>query len=278
MSTPAPSPAPGRLDFAGLAADLYRDGIVGLPGASRRTGPTCCARTSRRRSPRPAATRRARSAAVRSATTSRSIPSASAGSSTWSATRRSPALCAEVLGPDYLIIELGFDVPLAGAQDQPWHRDFRTPPETGQHRPADLAGLQHHHGRRHPGPGAVRDRPGHPVRRRRGVRARHVPAGRRPTPATRRWASRRYPERGDVAARTGLTIHRGTQNHSDRSPGGADPRRGDRRHRPERDRGPRPGASPASTTTPCRRRSDRTCTARWSTSSTRSCRSTTSRA
>jgi hypothetical protein len=30
-------------------------------------------------------------------------------------------------------------------------------------------------------------------------------------------ASRRYPKRGDVAARTGLTIHRGTQNHSDRS-------------------------------------------------------------
>ena len=30
-------------------------------------------------------------------------------------------------------------------------------------------------------------------------------------------ASRRYPKRGDVAARTGLTVHRGTQNHSDRS-------------------------------------------------------------
>ena len=41
-------------------------------------------------------------------------------------------LCAEVLGSDYLIIELGFDVPLAGAQDQPWHRDFRTPPETAR--------------------------------------------------------------------------------------------------------------------------------------------------
>jgi hypothetical protein len=30
-------------------------------------------------------------------------------------------------------------------------------------------------------------------------------------------ASRRYPRRGDVSARTGLTIHRGTTNHSDRS-------------------------------------------------------------
>jgi hypothetical protein len=30
-------------------------------------------------------------------------------------------------------------------------------------------------------------------------------------------ASRRYPRRGDVSARTGLTIHRGTTNHSDKS-------------------------------------------------------------
>ena len=30
-------------------------------------------------------------------------------------------------------------------------------------------------------------------------------------------ASRRYPRRGDVSARTGLTVHRGTENHSDRS-------------------------------------------------------------
>ena len=32
-------------------------------------------------------------------------------------------LCAEVLGPDYLFIELGFDVPFPGATTQPWHRD-----------------------------------------------------------------------------------------------------------------------------------------------------------
>src|SRR3712207_5897091 len=40
---------------------------------------------------------------------------------------RLTALCAQVLGPDYEVVELGFDVPLAGARDQPWHRDFRTP-------------------------------------------------------------------------------------------------------------------------------------------------------
>ena len=30
-------------------------------------------------------------------------------------------------------------------------------------------------------------------------------------------ASRRHPRRGDVSARTGLTVHRGTANHSERS-------------------------------------------------------------
>jgi len=30
-----------------------------------------------------------------------------------------------VLGPDYQIVELGFDIPFAGAKHQPWHRDFR---------------------------------------------------------------------------------------------------------------------------------------------------------
>ena len=32
MSTPSTISGPRALDFAGLAADLYRDGIVGLPG------------------------------------------------------------------------------------------------------------------------------------------------------------------------------------------------------------------------------------------------------
>src|ERR1700712_13410 len=34
------------------------------------------------------------------------------------------AVCEAVLGDDYQIVEVGFDVPLPGAVDQPWHRDF----------------------------------------------------------------------------------------------------------------------------------------------------------
>src|SRR5215213_932915 len=35
-----------------------------------------------------------------------------------------------VLGPDYQIVEVGFDTPFQGAKNQPWHRDFPPPRET----------------------------------------------------------------------------------------------------------------------------------------------------
>ncbi len=40
------------------------------------------------------------------------------------------AVCETVLGPDYRIVEVGFDVPGPGALNQPWHRDFPAPEET----------------------------------------------------------------------------------------------------------------------------------------------------
>jgi ectoine hydroxylase-related dioxygenase (phytanoyl-CoA dioxygenase family) len=39
-------------------------------------------------------------------------------------------MCEAVLGPDYEIVEIGFDTPFQGAKNQPWHRDFPSPPET----------------------------------------------------------------------------------------------------------------------------------------------------
>ena len=35
-----------------------------------------------------------------------------------------------VCGPKYEIVEIGFDTPFQGAKNQPWHRDFPSPPET----------------------------------------------------------------------------------------------------------------------------------------------------
>jgi hypothetical protein len=50
------------------------------------------------------------------------------------------AMCESVLGPDYKFVEVGFDVPFQGAQNQPWHRDFRSPVETWRdHRITSLA-------------------------------------------------------------------------------------------------------------------------------------------
>ena len=49
-------------------------------------------------------------------------------------------MCKAVLGPDYRIVEIGFDTPFQGAMNQPWHRDFPSPPETwGDRRMTSLA-------------------------------------------------------------------------------------------------------------------------------------------
>jgi ectoine hydroxylase-related dioxygenase (phytanoyl-CoA dioxygenase family) len=42
------------------------------------------------------------------------------------------ALFEKMLGKDYAIVELGFDFPEPGATDQPWHRDFESPPEVAR--------------------------------------------------------------------------------------------------------------------------------------------------
>ena len=40
------------------------------------------------------------------------------------------AMSEALLGPDFEIVEIGFDVPFEGAKFQPWHRDFPSPKET----------------------------------------------------------------------------------------------------------------------------------------------------
>jgi hypothetical protein len=44
------------------------------------------------------------------------------------------AICRDVLGPDYKIVEIGVDTPFEGAMKQPWNRDFHSPPETWRDR------------------------------------------------------------------------------------------------------------------------------------------------
>ncbi len=123
------------------------------------------------------------------------------------------AMSRAVLGNDYRIVEIGFDVPFQGAKTQPWHRDFASPEETyvghtitslafnlsgvdvtEEMGPFEIAiGTQWDDGRdwKHEmfPPKEIWDRFAE-----RGVR--------------------KYPQMGDVSCRTALTIHRGTAHGS----------------------------------------------------------------
>ena len=243
MSTPSTMSGPRAFDFDRLASDLYRDGIIGLPGCF----PPDWADVLREDFEAAFADARSHPKGTISRGPQRFYfavhPERIRGFVDLVSHPAITGLCAEVLGPDYLMVELGFDVPLAGAQDQPWHRDFRTPPDTATTgrltslafnittvdvtpdlAPFEIApgthlddGATFEHGM-FPPPGGL-----FPLRG----------AGEPPlSPPGRRGG----PDRTDDPSRHPEPLRPVT--------GSADPRRGDRRHRPGRDRGPRPGADP----------------------------------
>jgi hypothetical protein len=123
------------------------------------------------------------------------------------------AICEAVLGPRYEIVEIGFDVPMQGAQYQPWHRDFPSPRVTYEEQrmtslafnvtgvdvtqdmgPLEIAvGTQWDDGRE--------------------WKHEMFP----PEPLWPRYAERgvrKYPQAGDVSCRSALTVHRGTEHPS----------------------------------------------------------------
>lgn len=126
------------------------------------------------------------------------------------------SVCTAALGPDYRIVELGFDVPLEGAVNQPWHRDFPLPEETrAERRLTSLAfNVTAVDTERDMGPFEIApgtqwdDSPefGHGMFPPRSHHARYEER-----------AVRKFPQRGDISARTALTIHRGTKNNSSKS-------------------------------------------------------------
>jgi len=124
------------------------------------------------------------------------------------------SVCEAVLGPDYEIVEVGFDIPFAGAMNQPWHRDFPAPPETlEQHRYTSLAfnltavDTAEDMGPFEIAPGTQFDAPDD------GWQHEMFPPKERYGRYEER-AVRKYPKLGDISARSALTIHRGTTNHS----------------------------------------------------------------
>ncbi|MEV5778967.1 phytanoyl-CoA dioxygenase family protein [Streptomyces antimycoticus] len=126
------------------------------------------------------------------------------------------SLCTAVLGPDYRIVELGFDVPLEGAVNQPWHRDFPIPEETRRERRLtslafNVTGVdtEEDMGPFEIAPGTQWD---DSPEFEHGMFPPKSHYGRYEERAVRK-----YPQRGDLSCRTALTIHRGTRNESAKS-------------------------------------------------------------
>ncbi len=128
-------------------------------------------------------------------------------------------VCRAVLGPDYRVVEVGFDIPFPGAQDQPWHRDFPAPEATRIGRRLDSLAFNLTAVDTVPEMGPLEIAPGTqwddwgagdgtPDRE----AAMFPPA--RLAPRYAALAQRRMPQRGDISARSALTIHRGTANRS----------------------------------------------------------------
>ncbi|WP_375386132.1 phytanoyl-CoA dioxygenase family protein [uncultured Microbacterium sp.] len=125
-------------------------------------------------------------------------------------------VCETVLGPDYQIIELGFDVPNPGAKDQPWHRDFPMPEETrSTGRLTSLAfnvtavDTEPDMGPFEIAPTTQWDLPvdfEHEMFPDKSLYPRYTDL-----------AVRKYPQRGDISARSALTLHRGTANLSQKA-------------------------------------------------------------
>lgn len=118
-----------------------------------------------------------------------------------------------VLGEEYRIVEIGFDVPFQGAKTQPWHRDFASPPETYRdHQVTSLAfnltgvDVTEDMGPFEIAAGTQWDD---------GREWKHEMF-----PPKEIWdrfaerAVRKFPEMGDLSCRTALTIHRGTAHGS----------------------------------------------------------------
>ena len=123
------------------------------------------------------------------------------------------AVCEAVLGPDYKIVEIGFDIPFPGAQDQPWHRDFPSPPETLVGRRLNSLAFNLTTVDTRPEHGAFEIASGTQWDDIRGCKNDMFP----PKELWRRYIERavpKLPQRGDISARSALTIHRGTANRS----------------------------------------------------------------
>jgi hypothetical protein len=203
-----------RPDVPTLVATLERDGFLGLPGLR----PAAWAEQLRQDFERLFAAARAIDGGLAYRGPARWYfpvhPEHLAGFLELFTEPRLDAVARAVLGNDYQLVEVGFDVPLPGATYQPWHRDFPIPPEAlASGRFSSLAvnatcvDVRPEMGPLELVPGTQFD-DGTSF-----IEAMRVPARLAGTYDGR--AEPRRPRQGDVSIRTGQVIHRGTPNVSD---------------------------------------------------------------
>ncbi|WP_420593776.1 phytanoyl-CoA dioxygenase family protein [Deinococcus sp.] len=126
------------------------------------------------------------------------------------------AVCGAVLGPQYQIVEIGFDVPNPGAKDQPWHRDFPAEHETLINRRLDslafnltTVDVEADMGPFEIAPGTQWDDPSsfdHGMFAPKALYGRYEAR-----------AQQKMPKMGDISVRSALTMHRGTANTSSKA-------------------------------------------------------------
>lgn len=125
-------------------------------------------------------------------------------------------VCQTALGPGYQVLELGFDIPFAGAMNQPWHRDFPSPAETHEGRRLTSLAFNLTAVDTAEDMGPFEIAPG--TQWEAGLDWDHqMFPPRSEWPRLEALAQRRYPRRGDISARSALTLHRGTANRSEKS-------------------------------------------------------------
>jgi Phytanoyl-CoA dioxygenase (PhyH) len=123
------------------------------------------------------------------------------------------AMCESALGPEYKIVEIGFDTPFQGAKVQPWHRDFPSPPESYiKHHITSLAfNLTGVDVTEDMGPFEIA--PGTQWDDGRAWNHEMFP-GKELWPRFEERATRKFPQMGDMSCRSALTVHRGTAHAS----------------------------------------------------------------
>jgi hypothetical protein len=217
MSSPSAGSAPHEFDVAAIMSGLYGDGIIALKGAFERDWVRCLGEDIQ---------------GLFAEARGRPHGALPRGPQRWYVEvhpqrlrgfvdiARHPwfvAVCQAVLGPDYRIVEVGFDVPGPGAQDQPWHRDFPMPHATRVGRRLDSLAFNltavdtvMEMGPLQIAPGTQWDEFAPPA----DDRETGMFPPRELYPRYEARAEWRMPQMGDISARSALTIHRGTANRS----------------------------------------------------------------